>query len=78
MMIICTLFFNFSDEKKKIISTFLSAKHSVQICIILKWLTKNGLIVIKVFKRSQEKQSDCSNCVPYGLRAAALQQQVTF
>ena len=41
------------------ISTFLSTGHSLQICINLKWQTKNnGLIVIKVFKRAQEKQSE--------------------
>ena len=41
------------------ISPFLSTGRSVQICINLKWQTKkNGLIVIKVFKRAQEKQSE--------------------
>ena len=40
------------------ISTFLSTGHSIQICINFKWHTKNWLIVIKVFKRAQEKQSE--------------------
>ena len=57
--------------------TFLSTGHSVQICINLKWQTKeNMLIVIKVFKHVQEKQSEslsktCTITI-YGEGAASL------